>query len=87
MRRNGSSLSQYESMPKLNRSSNHDSNVLIVDERNYNREELIATLDSDLQKMTAEQRKVYNEITDAVKEDKGGMFFVYGFGGTGKTFI
>ncbi|RIA05806.1 hypothetical protein BRARA_K00008 [Brassica rapa] len=79
MRRNGSSLSQYESMPKLNRSSNHDSNVLIVDERNYNREELIATLDSDLQKMTAEQRKVYNEITDAVKEDKGGMFFV-GFG-------
>ena len=87
MRRNGSSLSQYESMPKLNRSSNHDSNVLIVDERNYNRGELIATLDSDLGKMTAEQRKVFNEITDAVKEDKGGMFFVYGFGGTGKTFI
>ncbi|XP_056854258.1 uncharacterized protein LOC108807656 [Raphanus sativus] len=87
MRRNGSSLSQYDSMPKVRSSSIHDSNVLIVDERNYNREELIATLHSDLPKMTDEQRKVYDEITDAVKEDKGGMFFVYGFGGTGKTFI
>lgn len=40
-------------MPKVCSSSNHDSNVMIVDECNYNREELIATLDSDLQNMTA----------------------------------
>ncbi|KAF8116963.1 hypothetical protein N665_0013s0022 [Sinapis alba] len=87
MRRNGSSLSQFESMPKLRISSSHDSNVLIFDERNYNLEELISTLDSGIPKMTDEQRKIYDEIIDAVKEDKGGMFFVYGFGGTGKTFI
>ncbi|KAH9605570.1 hypothetical protein KSS87_016782 [Heliosperma pusillum] len=34
-----------------------------------------------------EQRLVYNEIVDAVLKNKGGVFFVYGYGGTGKTFI
>ncbi|XP_074310974.1 uncharacterized protein LOC141646884 [Silene latifolia] len=37
--------------------------------------------------MTNEQRSVYNEIMDAVQIGKGGIFFVYGYGGTGKTFI
>ena len=29
----------------------------------------------------------FDEILDAVNEERGGMFFVYGFGGTGKTFM
>ncbi|EOA28456.1 hypothetical protein CARUB_v10024665mg [Capsella rubella] len=37
--------------------------------------------------MTSEQRDVYDKITGAVFKDMGGMFFVYGFGGTGKTFM
>ncbi|XP_056855859.1 uncharacterized protein LOC130505286 isoform X1 [Raphanus sativus] len=37
--------------------------------------------------MTDEQRKIYEEIMEAVIEKKGGIFFVYGFGGTGKTFL
>jgi len=37
--------------------------------------------------LTLEQRGVYNEITEAVFNNLGGVFFVYGFGGTGKTFI
>ncbi|KAF8109202.1 hypothetical protein N665_0101s0031 [Sinapis alba] len=87
MRRNGNSLSLFESMPHIRMSSTNDSNVLIADEHNYNREELRAVVDSDTHKMTDEQKNIYDEIMDAVKEDKGGMFFVYGLGGTGKTFI
>ncbi|XP_019086293.1 PREDICTED: uncharacterized protein LOC109126861 [Camelina sativa] len=34
-----------------------------------------------------EQRRVYEEIIHSVNHDKGGMFFVHGFGGTGKTFM
>ncbi|CAF1956578.1 BnaC07g47950D [Brassica napus] len=37
--------------------------------------------------MTDEQRNICEEIMDAVIEKKGGLFFVYGFGGTGKTFL
>ncbi|XP_074277124.1 uncharacterized protein LOC141600773 [Silene latifolia] len=37
--------------------------------------------------MTDEQRSVYNEIMDVVLNNRGGVFFVYGYGGTGKTFI
>ncbi|CAN7139163.1 unnamed protein product, partial [Brassica rapa subsp. narinosa] len=59
MKRNRSSLSLYESMPKLPANA----------------------------KSIENQRKIYDEIISAVVEDRGGMFFVYGFGGTGKTFL
>ncbi|XP_076960398.1 uncharacterized protein LOC143636773 [Bidens hawaiensis] len=41
----------------------------------------------DTEVMTDEQRNVYNEIMEEVDENKGGVFFVYGYGGTGKTFL
>ncbi|XP_022031168.1 ATP-dependent DNA helicase pif1-like [Helianthus annuus] len=34
-----------------------------------------------------EQRSVFEEILKAVDSDTGGVFFVYGYGGTGKTFL
>jgi len=82
MKRNGSSLSLYESMPKLPANAKSIENVLILDELSYDMEDLQATHDIDFSKMTDEQRKIYDEIISAVVEDRGGMFFVYGFGGT-----
>ncbi|CAJ2667983.1 unnamed protein product [Trifolium pratense] len=37
--------------------------------------------------MTSEQRKVYDTIMTRVNENKHGVFFLYGYGGTGMTFI
>ena len=34
-----------------------------------------------------EQRSIFEEIMDAVDKQKGGGFFLYGYGGTGKTFM
>ncbi|XP_058733080.1 uncharacterized protein LOC131604671 [Vicia villosa] len=34
-----------------------------------------------------EQRGIFEEIMDAVEKQKGGVFFLYGYGGTGKTFM
>ncbi|CAN7004985.1 unnamed protein product, partial [Brassica rapa subsp. trilocularis] len=62
-------------------------NVLILDELNYDLEEMQATHDRNLPKMTDEQRKIYDEIIGAVVQERGGMYFVNGFGGTGKTFL
>jgi len=36
---------------------------------------------------TDQQAQIYNRIIQAVNQNKGGMFFLYGYGGTGKTFI
>ncbi|KAL5146780.1 DeSI-like protein [Glycine soja] len=36
---------------------------------------------------TDQQAKIYNQIIQAVNKNEGGMFFLYGYGGTGKTFI
>lgn len=37
--------------------------------------------------LTSKQKSVYDKIMTTVDEDKGGLFFLYGHGGTGKTFI
>ncbi|KAG5016666.1 hypothetical protein JHK82_022317 [Glycine max] len=36
---------------------------------------------------TDEQKTIYHRIIQAVNNNEGGMFFLYGFGGIGKTFI
>ncbi|KAG7572528.1 Nucleic acid-binding OB-fold [Arabidopsis suecica] len=87
LRSNGTSLTAFRTMPQLPDEEIDDSNVLILDEKNYDRNEQKEKLEESLQKMTDEQKSVYSEIIDAVDNDKGGVFFVYGFGGTGKTFI
>ena len=37
--------------------------------------------------LTDEQRCVHDKIMESVGSDDGGFFFLYGYGGTGKTFI
>uniref|UniRef100_A0A0D3A952 ATP-dependent DNA helicase n=1 Tax=Brassica oleracea var. oleracea TaxID=109376 RepID=A0A0D3A952_BRAOL len=85
--RSGTSLAKFDSMPRPPKTSSHDENVLVLDERSYERSALLETLRRDLPKMTCEQRKIYEEILSAVNKGDGGMFFVSGFGGTGKTFL
>ncbi|XP_019190330.1 PREDICTED: uncharacterized protein LOC109184747 [Ipomoea nil] len=37
--------------------------------------------------LTDEQLLIYNKVIVDVESNKGGLFFVYGYGGTGKTFL
>ncbi|XP_057747990.1 uncharacterized protein LOC130967191 [Arachis stenosperma] len=37
--------------------------------------------------MTTEQKNVYDTIINSVDRGEGGLYFLYGYGGTGKTFI
>ncbi|XP_074318468.1 uncharacterized protein LOC141655281 [Silene latifolia] len=60
---------------------------MVMDELSYDKESLQAEHASQLSSMTDEQRSVYNEIMEAVASNQGWVFFVYGYGGTGKTFI
>jgi len=85
---NGATLEDIEHFPKPSREGIDNSNRLIIDELRYNNQSDLKKKHSDwIQKLTPEQRGIYDQITNAVFNDLGGVFFVYGFGGTGKTFI
>ncbi|XP_024006604.1 uncharacterized protein LOC112083106 [Eutrema salsugineum] len=88
LRVSGRSLKEFTPMPfPEDITLESRDNPLIRDERNYNRETLRVRNEQMLAIVTSEQRSVYDEILEAVNKNKGVMFFVYGSGGTGKTYL
>ncbi|KAD0066211.1 hypothetical protein E3N88_44838 [Mikania micrantha] len=86
--RNNSSLRNWSTMPypdnDLISSSN---NRLIIEELDYDRKTLQKDSKVLFNALNEEQKCVFNNIMEAVADNKGGVFFVYGYGGTGKTFL
>ncbi|KAF8083384.1 hypothetical protein N665_0776s0009 [Sinapis alba] len=88
LRSKNSSLERWDVMPKpVYNEQSAPENQLLQDELNYPREELQVKHDEWFGQLTDEQRSVYDQIINAVSCNIGGIFFVYGFGGTGKTFL
>ncbi|XP_058784406.1 uncharacterized protein LOC131659198 [Vicia villosa] len=62
-------------------------NRLIYEERSYN----VAVMKSEFQSLykalTDEQHGIYDEIMMAEENQRGGVFFLHGYGGTGKTYM
>ncbi|KAK3224806.1 hypothetical protein Dsin_004668 [Dipteronia sinensis] len=84
----GRSLRDYATMPfpsGVLLSEVH--NKLIRDELSYDRTSLTELNNKYLSCITVEQKFFYDEIMSTASENKEGFFFLYGFGGTGKTFI
>ncbi|KAL6569855.1 hypothetical protein OROMI_014369 [Orobanche minor] len=85
---NSTSLINFPGMPIPNENVTSDTeNLLILEEMSYNIEEMKAEHAKLYPKLTDEQKTVYEKIIAAVDSGKGGLFFVYGHGGTGKTYI
>ncbi|XP_019163181.1 PREDICTED: uncharacterized protein LOC109159536 [Ipomoea nil] len=84
----GKSLRDFPVMPTANLETyNVISNRLIQEELAYDclaqekeNQELVC-------KLTEEQKVIYDEVLRDIKGKTGGLFFVYGCGGTGKTFL
>ncbi|XP_022019643.1 uncharacterized protein LOC110919688 [Helianthus annuus] len=84
----GSTLSCFSDMPNV--PGNYISalnNQMIMKELSYDRSSLKKELASFLKSLTDEQHKVYQTVMNAVAKGNGGVFFLYGYGGTGKTFL
>jgi hypothetical protein len=62
-------------------------NSMISDELSQDCESLIKTAEAMQKKFNKDQEKAFIAIVDRVREDKPGLFFVSGHGGTGKTFL
>ncbi|XP_045800265.1 uncharacterized protein LOC123894338 [Trifolium pratense] len=85
---NGRTLGDYPSMPvPIVEDVNTFHNKLIADELSYDRVELAAMHATLVKKLTDEQHGVYQEILTSVLSGHGQFFFLYGYGGTGKTFL
>lgn len=88
LRSSGTSLKNIPNMPLPDYEFIEQScNMLIHDELNYDRESLKREHEMLYSTMTPEQKDVYNTVMNAVTLDEGGLFFLYGYGGTGKTFV
>ncbi|XP_057455107.1 uncharacterized protein LOC130746488 isoform X2 [Lotus japonicus] len=88
LQNNGRSLKDFECFPcpDISEMLQFD-NKFIADELNYNRAEQAEKHMSLLNSLNDDQRNAYNQIMDAVFSESGGFFFLYGYGGTGKTFV
>ncbi|XP_057415203.1 uncharacterized protein LOC130710065 [Lotus japonicus] len=85
---NGKSLKDYSGMPcvQVNTLNEYD-NILLLNEMNFNVVEMARLHNECFVKLNNGQSKVYEEIMAVINGANGGFFFVYGYGGTGKTFL
>ncbi|XP_025635842.1 uncharacterized protein [Arachis hypogaea] len=84
----GKTLKDYPPMPLA---TEVDSSLFIErvirEELNFNRDDLKKNASDMLAIATPERRYAFDKIVTAIYCDEGGFFFVYGHGGTGKTFL
>nr|CAD1824599.1 unnamed protein product [Ananas comosus var. bracteatus] len=88
LRSNGKSLAEFPPMPLPNEHLLLGArNKLLQDELCYDRNYMTREHKTLMSSLTDEQKGVYETIISAVSKNEGGIFFLYGYGGTGKTFI
>ncbi|XP_058745935.1 uncharacterized protein LOC131618794 [Vicia villosa] len=62
-------------------------NRLIYDERNYDTTSMNSKFENLFAALTDEQRGIYEKIMQAVESQNPAVFFLHGYGGTGKTYV
>ena len=85
---NGRSLKDFAGMPLVTEATFAEyGNVLMYNELNFDVDEMGNLHQQHVEKLNSGQQKIYDEIISAVNGDHGGFYFVYGYGGTGKTYL
>jgi hypothetical protein len=86
--RNEHRLEDFPTLPKSNYiPSVHGGNRLVKEGLAYDRHALTADADNAEDRLNDDQCSAYETILNLVTNKKGKLFFVYGSGGTGKTFV
>ncbi|XP_050211524.1 uncharacterized protein LOC126661705 [Mercurialis annua] len=84
----GKSIRDYDEIPMPDTSSSRNiNNTLLLQEMNYDIRQENALNDQYQSELNADQQAIYDTVINYVKEKKGKLIFVYGHGGTGKTFL
>ncbi|XP_017225164.2 uncharacterized protein LOC108201383 [Daucus carota subsp. sativus] len=84
----GKRLADYPGLPALNTATKHKyKNELLIEEMMYNREALRIMAGNIIDSLNYMQTTIFQRVIQAVELDLDGLYFVYGPGGTGKTFL
>ncbi|KAH1212876.1 hypothetical protein GmHk_14G040955 [Glycine max] len=82
------SLRDFPSMPyPIGYAPNQHHNNLIHNEMAYDKEMLAEQYYTAYQLLTDEQKTIVNTIMSVVNTQSAAVYFLYGYGGTGKTFV
>ncbi|XP_058741375.1 uncharacterized protein LOC131613747 [Vicia villosa] len=85
---NRRSLHEFKDMPYPDAYvTRHVGNRLIYEEHDYNTETERENFNNLFRALTDEQCPIFEKIMEAVGKQRGGVFFLHGYGGTGKTFM
>lgn len=85
--KNGASTSDY-GLPKPDLSLlSKVKNRLLAEEMAYDVAKLKNEHDTMIKQLNGEQKHIYDTVIRSVYDRTGECFFVYGYGGTGKTFL
>ncbi|KAF7810475.1 ATP-dependent DNA helicase PIF1-like [Senna tora] len=88
LRNNERTLMDFPPLPVPNGNSiSNLQNQLILDKLNFDKEELAVESAHLISKMTNKQKYIFYQIMHSTSTPNGGVFFVHGYGGTGKTYI
>ncbi|CAN7043651.1 unnamed protein product [Brassica rapa subsp. trilocularis] len=88
LKENDKSLADFAGMPKPNPSVLKEiSNTVLRQELNYDTEKEAIEHERLFSAMNEDQKTIYSAVIDSVDNQSGQLFFVYGAGGTGKTFL
>ncbi|XP_028752922.1 uncharacterized protein LOC114712535 [Neltuma alba] len=90
LKANGRSLNDFPSLPlPVDVPTIDVSNKLILQELNYDRESLHLEAKELIRSLNSEQKEIFDRVMSSLIVDdcKGRFFFVYGYRGTGKTFL
>jgi len=86
--RNGHRLEDFPMLPKSNYIPFvHGGNRLVEEELAYDRHSLTADANNAKDRLNDDQHNTYETILNVMINKEGKLFFVYGSGGTGKTFV
>ncbi|XP_019154685.1 PREDICTED: uncharacterized protein LOC109151219 [Ipomoea nil] len=81
-------LKHFSEMPNPEESSmSLIGNMLLGEELVYDKESLKTAHESLVTQLTAKQMNVYDSVMNDIDFNGGGLFFVYDYEGTGKTFV
>lgn len=87
LRNSGYSLSHFHLPQPSGDATSIFGNRLLMDELAYDLCRISAEASEQLNRLNTEQRSIYNEVLGSIDNASGRTFFVYGYGGTGKTFL
>ena len=86
--KSGRSLKEFDGIKYQNVSTIRENiNQLLQEELDFDRLELVAEHKKLLNELIVQQRKIYDAVIQDVACNNDGLYFVYGHGGTGKTYL